>query len=223
MKPSRLFYGFALAAILAASPALAGWSEVLYVDTSCSGRYATGDPQIVAPLPVTAGAVVCVLVREYAPATAPAGARNVVAVSATLAYGGSAAPPASTLTLTDTTTVTTGGALVLTKQVANLTQGTGYGTSDAALPGQVLQYQITLANQGAQAATTVAIDDTTPAYTTYVSAACPNAASLPPGLTSCTVTVQPAPGGTGPLQWSFGGALAPGSQTTVSYQVQVAP
>jgi hypothetical protein len=53
---------------------------------------------------------------------------------------------------------------------------------------------------------TLMIYDATPAFTTFVSAACP--ATLPAGIITCSVTTQPAVGASGALQWTFTGALA---------------
>jgi hypothetical protein len=66
----------------------------------------------------------------------------------------------------------------------------------------------------------VVINDTTPAFTTFLSAACPVAA-LPVNLTACSVNVQPAVGAPGGLQWTFTGNLASGGSTVVTYQVKV--
>src|SRR5450631_2829849 len=137
-----------------------------------------------------------------------------------MTYSGGAAPAGSVLTVVDTTTVSGAGATQLTKQVQNLTVGGGYGTTNAALPGQGLQYQLVLTNEGSAALATVVVNDSTPAFTTFAAAACP--ASRPANLTACSVTVQPAVGGQGALQWTFTGTLAPGAQVSVTYQVTVA-
>ena len=113
--------------------------------------------------------------------------------------------------------------MTLYKQVQNLSLATAYGTSNSGAPGQTLQYLLTIANLGAAPLHTVVVNDATPAYTTFVSAACPAPAALPAGLTACSVTSAPATGGQGGLSWSFTGTMAPGSQTAVSYQVQIAP
>ena len=204
----------------AASPALAGWSEQLFLDAACSGVFAAGDPAITAPIGVTAGQAVCVLVKEFAPATAPTGAQNRATVSATLVYSGGAAPANGVMTLADTTTVVVGGGTPLVKQVQNLTLGGAYGTSNSALPGQTLQYQLTFTNDGSVPLGTVVVDDSTPAFTSFVKAQCPGA--LPTGLTACSVTTAPPAGGQGALQWTFSGSLAAGAQVTVTYQVTVA-
>ena len=203
-----------------ATPATSGWTEVLYADTACSGVFAAGDAALTGAVAVTAGQRVCLLVKEFVPANAPLNADDKITLSASMAYSGSAAPAASVLTVTDTTTVTTAGAPQLTKQVQNLTLGGVYGTSNTALPGNTLQYQLTVANVGSAALAAVVVDDATPAFTTFVAAACP--ASLPTGLTACSVSTKPAAGASGALQWTFTGTLAPGAQTAVTYQVVVA-
>jgi uncharacterized repeat protein (TIGR01451 family) len=124
------------------------------------------------------------------------------------------------MTLVDTTTVVAGGGTQLVKQVQNLTLGGAYGTTNSALPGQALQYQLTLTNNGSTPLGAVVVDDATPAFTNFVKAQCP--ATLPTGLTGCSVAMAPAVGGQGALQWTFAGTLAPGAQVAVSYQVSVA-
>lgn len=63
------------------------------------------------------------------------------------------------------------------------------------------------------------INDATPAFTSYLSAACPG--SLPSGITGCSISTQPAVGAQGGLQWTFTGSLAPSAQLAVTYQVKV--
>jgi uncharacterized repeat protein (TIGR01451 family) len=209
--------GFTISAT--ASPATSGWTQVLYQDLGCSGQFASGDRVIGTALAVTAGQQICLLVEQFVPAGAPTGTANKITLNATLTYGGTAAPAASLLSATDVTTVTAGGATQLSKQVENLNVGSAYGTANTALPGDTLQYQLTLKNTGSAALATVVVDDTTPSYTTFLSAACP--ASLPTGLTACSVTTQPAVGGQGALQWTFTGTLGSGAQAAVTYQVVV--
>jgi len=57
--------------------------------------------------------------------------------------------------------------------VQNLTLGGAYGTSNSALPGQTLQYQLTFTNDGSVPLGTVVVDDSTPAFTSFVKAQCP--------------------------------------------------
>ena len=206
-----------------ATPTLAGWTETLYLDTNCNGQLDSGEAPITAAVTVTAGQNVCVLVKEFVPANAPVNAQNKVTLSAAFAYSNASPALAATLTRTDTTTVTAPGAVVLTKQVSNITQGGSAGTSNNAAPNDVLQYQLVVSNPGKQAINQLTISDATPAFTSFVSAACPAAGSLPTGLTACSISQQPAAGAQGSLLWTFAGSLAPGAQVTVSYRVTVSP
>lgn len=201
------------------APAIAGWGEAIYRDLTCSGQISSADALIAAPIPAVAGQQICILVKEFVPAGAPLNAQDKVAVSAAFAYSGSAAPAGAVATRTDTTTVSALSDLQLIKAVRNLTQGGGLTASNSALPGDTVQYQLTLTNLGTASLTTLVVSDATPAFTTFVSAACPG--SLPASLTSCNVPLQPAVGGQGIIQWVFVGSFAPGSQFTVTFNAAV--
>jgi hypothetical protein len=54
-----------------ANPTLAGWGESIYLDVACSGQMSNSDALITAPLAASAGQMICVLMREFAPPTAP--------------------------------------------------------------------------------------------------------------------------------------------------------
>jgi uncharacterized repeat protein (TIGR01451 family) len=103
--------------------------------------------------------------------------------------------------------------------VGNVSRGGATSTSVNASPGEVLQYTVTAQNNGATSLSTLVINDATPAFTTFVAAACP--ATLPTGITACTIGTQPASGGQGGVQWTFAGTLASGAQLAVTYQVKV--
>jgi hypothetical protein len=77
----------------------------------------------------------------------------------------------------------------------------------------------TVLPSGTQALMTLVINDATPAFTTFVSAACPS--PLPLGISACSVSSKPAVGAAGSLQWTFTGSLAPSAQLAVTYQVKV--
>jgi uncharacterized repeat protein (TIGR01451 family) len=204
----------------ASNPTLSGWKEELYLDSTCAGQFTTGDPLVNAAISVTAGQRVCLLLKEFVPAGAPLNAQDKVTLSASLAYSGSAAPATTVLTGTDVTTVVVAGAILFTKQVQNLTTSGAYGTTNTALPGHTLQYLLTITNLGSAPLAAVVVNDATPAFTTFLSAACP--ATLPTSMTGCGLTTQPASGAQGSLQWTFTGTLAPGAQTSVTYQVVTA-
>ncbi|MQR01206.1 DUF11 domain-containing protein [Glaciimonas soli] len=198
-----------------------GWVETIYNDTACSATVVSADPILLptTSTTVTAGQTICLIVKEFIPATAPLNATNAVTVSANFNYTNASPALTSVVTHNDVTTVGTPAALTLLKQVRNITQNTNYGTASNALPGDTLQYQLTATNQGSAALNNVVVSDTTPSFTNYVIANCPT--TLPTGLTACTVSTQPAVGGQGAVQWTFTGSLAPTAQTMVTYQVKV--
>lgn len=204
-----------------ATPAVSGWAETLYRDTNCNGQLDLGEAQITAAITVVAAQQVCLIVKEFVPASAPINAENVLTLRATTAYTNANPALSASVLSTDTTTVIEQGALTLSKQVNNITQGGAAATSNNALPGNLLQYQLTLSNAGSKPLTQVVVNDATPAYTTFTSASCPATSSLPVGLTACAVSTQPAAGGQGAIVWTFTGSLNPGAQAVVSYQVTV--
>ena len=206
-----------------AAPAVSGWVETLYRDVNCNGQLDSGDTLLTAAVTATAGQPVCVLVKEFVPANAPIHAQNQVVLSAAFSYTNAAPALAATLTRTDTTTVSLSGGVLLSKLVSNVTRGGAAGTSNNASPGDTLQYQLVVSNPGSAAVGQLLVSDATPAFTRFVAAACPASASLPTGLTACSVSAQPAPGAQGAVAWSFTGKLAPGATVSVSYQVTVSP
>jgi hypothetical protein len=78
-------------------------------------------------------------------------------------------------------------------------------------------YSITYRNTGVSPFNNIVINDMTPSFTTFVSAAFD---VLPNDLTACTITA-PAVGAEGAIRWHFTGALAPGKAGVVSFVVQV--
>ncbi|WP_293604388.1 hypothetical protein [Polaromonas sp. UBA4122] len=202
-----------------ANPASPAWSQVLYQDSNCNGVLDAGEPQITAAVTVTAGQKLCLIVKQFVPAGAAMGALNTVTLSAAFSYTNASPALSSTLTAIDITTVGLPGALALSKLVNNVTQGGVAATSVNATPGNTLQYTLTATNNGSESLSALVINDATPAFTSYLSAACPG--SLPSGITGCSISTQPAVGAQGGLQWTFTGSLAPSAQLAVTYQVKV--
>jgi large repetitive protein len=189
---------------------VAGWSEVLYRDTNCNGQLDAGEPALTGAINLNAGDQVCVIVKEFVPAGLPIGAQNLVTVTAAFTYTNATPALNALLTRTDTTIVgnASSAGLKLVKSV-NLT---------SALPGATLIYTITYRNDSSGPLSTLTVSDTTPAFTSFVSAAC---GTTPANLTACTVSTNPIVGGTGGIAWTFTGTLAPGSQGSVTFSVLV--
>jgi len=64
----------------------------------------------------------------------------------------------------------------------------------------------------------IVIRDATPPWTVFDSASC---ATTGAGITSCSLTQQPATGATGTLAWTLVGSLSPGGSGSVSFRVRV--
>lgn len=175
------------------TPAIAGWSPVLYHDTNCNAILDSSETPLTSSLSMTAGTQVCLMVKEFVPTAASPGAQNQITLTATFAYTDAAPALSASLSRTDLTIVSlsTEGDLVLTKNVDKATAPLS----------------------------TLTVNDTTPAFTVFVSASC--GTPLPASLTGCTVSTQPAPNTAGALQWTLTGLLAPGGTGTVSYQVRI--
>ncbi|MCZ8255687.1 MAG: hypothetical protein O9327_08495, partial [Polaromonas sp.] len=205
-----------------ATPASPAWNQVLYQGqpNTCNAVLNGTEPQVTTSFTVTAGQTLCLIVKQFVPAGAGQGAQNSVTLSAAFTYTGSApALAVSTLVATDITTVGQAGDLSLAKLVSNVTQVIPAATSVSANPGDTLQYTLTATNNGTLPLSTLFVNDSTPAFTGFVSTACPGA--LPAGITACTVTTQPAVGAQGALKWTFTGSLASGAQLVVTYRVKV--
>lgn len=202
-----------------ATPAGPAWAQVLYQDLACSGAIAANDPVIAAPIAVTAGQKICLLVKVSVPGNATAGAEQSLVLTAGFTYSGANPALSSSASVTDVTTVVSAGAPTLTKLVTDLTLGGVASTVDAANPGDLLQYSLSVTNNGTQPVANLGIVDATPVYTTFVSAACP--ATLPTGVIACNVTTQPAAGSAGTVQWTITGSLGAGATLTVTYQVKI--
>ncbi|MFI5370517.1 MAG: SdrD B-like domain-containing protein [Candidatus Eisenbacteria bacterium] len=190
------------------TPVLPGWGVVLYRDANCNGVVDAGETAIGAPLAVSSGQTVCLVLEHRIPAGARAGDAELVTLGASMSYVNAAPALVSVVSLDDRTTVIDAGGLELVKSV-NLA---------SAKPGDLLTYTITYRNLGSQPLSAILIRDATPAYTVFVGAAC---GALGGGLGGCGITAQPAVGTTGNVTWSLSGSLLPGASGTVAFQVRV--
>ena len=191
------------------------WNQVLYRDSNCNGTLDAAESVIAAPIALAAEQTLCLIIKQFVPAGIASGAQNATTLSASY----TTVSATDLLSAVDVTTVTDSSVLALTKRVSNITHGGASGITANANPGETLQYTLTAVNNGSTSLSTVSINDATPAFTTYLSAACP--VTLPAVITACTVSMQPAVGAPGSVQWTFAGVLAPTGQLTVTYHVKV--
>ena len=196
--------------------ALPTWAAILYRDATCSGALQGTETPFTGTLPVKAGDIVCLIVRDIVPQNAGVNNRNLHQLTASLAVTQGATYAQAALLNQDVTTVgaTQGAGLSLLKTVRNVTTGGAFGISSQALPGESLQYRVTFRNDTAFPISGVQVFDSVPAYTLFGSAGCD---PMPAGLT-CTVAKAPALNATsGDIQWNFSGAVPPGGQGSVTF------
>jgi hypothetical protein len=169
---------------------------VLYRDVGCDGALnAPVDTPVTAPITVVEGDRVCLVQQQFVPANVPLGATNLVTLQAFFNYVNASPALSATATRQDITTVSD-VALQMLKEVRN----------------------VTFTNGGIVPINTLVVNDATPAYTVFLSAAC--GTPLPASLSTCTITA-PAVNGTGGVRWQFLGSLVPALSGTVLYQVRV--
>ena len=233
--------------VVATAPAnITGWSEVLYRDSNCNGVIDAAEPVMTPADLVAVTAVappnnrICVILKEFAPPAAPFGAQRVVRVDASFVYTNASPGLSATYARTDTTVIgdkASASGLRLVKEVCNQTTTTctdtlvdasslaangNYGTANTARPNDVLRYRIVYTNTSSSAVTNVVINDATPPFTDFVSAAC---VSTPAGI-SCTATTTPPvclANASCAVRWALDTALNAGAQGIVVYAVSVRP
>ncbi len=216
-----------------ASPALTGWTETLYTDSNCNGNLDSGETQTVTTaIPVLEGSQLCLILKEFIPASVPLGATNLATVKANFVYTNASPTLSSNYTRQDLTAVSD-ASLTLKKMVRNVTVDSSgspnWQVNNTAKSGETLEYQISYTNNGATPISSLTIKDATPAYTSFVSAL---AGSFPGNLTNCTKTTPSSatavlcssvdtPGGTGGIEWKFTGSLLPGASGIVTFKVKL--
>lgn len=224
---------FGVASAVAAPP-IDGWSAKIHADPGCTGALQGGaavlyPPSV--PTTVVAGQNVCVVLQEFIPAGALAGATDKRTVEASFNFTNAAPGLSASYLVNDTTTVSS-TALELRKEVRNVTKDGPFGLNNDARSGETLEYRITYTNNGATPINGLMVNDVTPVYTSFAGS---QEGTTPATLTACTkrtpanavpappvacTTVQPV-GGAGPVDWKFAGQLAPGGKGTVLFKVTV--
>ena len=204
----------------------AGWTSQLYYDANGNGTLDATDPQITGNLNavlaggLTPGQTITIFVKVIAPAGATVGAINVTTNTATTTNGTYVTAVPAPAVVVDTTTVITPNLTLVKAQALDAactgpTGGTVYApTTVNAKPGQCVDYQITVTNQGTSNATLVVVYDSTPTFTTL--------AVLPATTVGSINGGAPAIGGTGPFSANVG-TLTPGQAAVVTFSVKINP
>jgi uncharacterized repeat protein (TIGR01451 family) len=207
------------------------WQSVLFIDDNCNGSLDVGEDAVSGSIPVNvvSSPLICVISKVFVPTDVSDGDTYTYSVEATLTYTDDTSTGHGLImqqTVTDLTRVisTEEGLLVLSKTVRNVTTNGIATTSNQALPGDTLSYNIVFSNSGGGAISELLISDHTPAYSALAQpVTCP--ATLPDGITGCTVVTPTAPDNTagysGDVQWSFNGTLSAGASGELGYQVSI--
>ncbi len=191
------------------TPAIPGWNNIIYRDNNCNSQIDSGDTPVTGPISVVAEEKICLVVKEFIPAGAPFNAQDQVTIAANFTYVNATPALSAVATRVDLTTVgtpTTAG-LSLLKAVDKA----------SAAPGEVITYTITYLNGSSTVLSNIVIYDATPPYTTFLSA---TNGVMGSGLNSVNITT-PSVGETGPVKWTFDGALAPAGTGNVIYKVTI--
>ncbi len=192
------------------APSNVSFTRILYQDTNCNGLLDAGEPVISGPITTVAGTNFCVIMKVSIPTGTPFNSTDTTNISASFSYTNANPVLSASYSLNDLTTVgtATNAGLRLEKAV----------DKTAALPGDNLTYTVTFINDSSSPISNLKVSDGTPAYTTFVSAAC--GSPLPNSLTACSITA-PTVGQTGAIQWTFTGSLAPSQTGTVTFIVKI--
>ena len=186
------------------------WPVVMYRDLNCNGVIDAIDTVVGGALTVVANEQICIVNKVTIPPGTGLGLQDAATLQAVFTYSNAFPALASTLAVIDSTTVGAGAAgLVLTKTTDKAT----------ALPGETITYPVNYQNNRSTPLGTIVISDATPAFTTFVSAACN--LPLPTAITQCTVVTAPASGGGTSIQWTLTGSLNPASVGQVVFAVKV--
>src|SRR5579872_4006235 len=192
------------------SPSSVSFAHIFYQDSNCNGVIDPGEPVINGGVTTVAGTNLCIVMKETVPVGTPMNSSDAVVITASFSYTNASPSLTATYSVRDLTTVgtATSSGLRLEKAVDKA----------AALPGANLTYTLTFTNDSTDVISNLKVNDSTPAYTTFVSAAC--GAPLPANLTGCSFTA-PVAGQAGAVQWTFTGTLNPSQTGTVTFVVKI--
>ncbi|MBX2839281.1 MAG: DUF11 domain-containing protein [Gammaproteobacteria bacterium] len=195
------------------------WPQRLVLDANCNGNIDVAEMEMTGTETVIPEQTVCFIVDVFVPSNVAVGAT----LGADLTVNYIAADPAAighgfTAIIGNldnvTATASDEGQLELVKTVRNASDGEVPSVSNAAAPGETLEYIITYTNTGSGSISDLMINDTAPAYTS-VQAGTVQCANTPSSV-SCT----PAINGDD-VEWEFSGSLGAGESGQVRYSVLV--
>ncbi|WP_158658491.1 DUF11 domain-containing protein [Achromobacter sp. AONIH1] len=226
------------------SPPAENWTDALYRDINCNGQIDVDTDTLIPSEQVfdlNTGQNLCLVHKQFIPANAATGHRNVVTLRAELTYANAAPALSAVYTREDRTTVAQSGALELVKEVRHtgpnctpLPSPQGDWTSNnQARPGDWLQYRITYRNKNIDPLRNLVITDATPAFTRYVNATCgtstPDGLACSPPSAGSNPPSAPKAGAAGILRWEFQdkpgatGGLLSGAAGNVDFCIQLEP
>lgn len=193
-----------------------GYSVALYRDPDCDGA---PDTPLTAAVPVSAGEVICLVARVAAGGGVGPSGSFAFRLEADTSFTDTSAT--HQLVNVDRLGAATASGLILRKTVRNLTQNTAEDTANSGSPGDVLAYRIHVVNATTEPVDDIEIFDRTPPYTELDSA--PTSPTALSGGVSCAVVepATPAAGYSGHLRWTCSGALDPGAEGSVIFEVRI--
>jgi len=193
-----------------------GYSVALYRDPDCDGA---PDTPLTAAVPVSVGEVICLVARVAAGGGVGPSGSFAFRLEADTSFTDTSAT--NQLVNVDRLGAATASGLILRKTVRNLTQNTAEDTANSGSPGDVLAYRIHVVNATTEPVDDIEIFDRTPPYTELDSA--PTSPTALSGGVSCAVVepATPAAGYSGHLRWTCSGALDPGAEGSVIFEVRI--
>ena len=209
------------------------YSYQIKQDTNCNGVIDTNEQTAISSLTVDAtwprdtnGQLAsCALeVHINIPAGIPDGRLDIINLTAELEWQTNTAV-SDPQSVTDVTTIVSGGALEVQKQVRNITTGTPFSTLSEGLPGDVLEYCIAFVNRGSDVVSAAEILDSLPFFTVYVVGSASAGASYSDSA-GVSFTYTPVADGDNQdaqvevIRWLLGD-LAAGESGQVCYQARI--
>lgn len=141
---------------LAASSVPPGWTATLIRDDNANGTHEPGEVTVIA----STGALAADATSWFFVAVAvPAGTSNGTTAVTTLQVTGTGDAGAADDTTDAVTTTAQAPALAVVKEVRNFSTAGAFGAAANATPTQILEYRVTVTNNGSVAATSVVLSD----------------------------------------------------------------